>query len=172
MPYINLYFSRRTQANTMSGPLISHIIRAFCLSLKALDMDEFNVTINQLLVSVTSIQERRTILADTFDSEFIARMFMKTYCNYITGRLGSTFMERIEDPPPKIFPVALLIAQFLHTVVGDAPEVLLRVISSPGTLEKLISTTMRACQRARCHQTEDSKDHYAVCFMFTVRTIT
>lgn len=156
----------------MSIRLISHIIRAFCLSLSTLDMDEFNVTIKQVLVSVTSTQERRTILAETFDNEYIARMFVKTYCNYITGRLGSTFMERIEDPPPKIFPVGLLIAQFLHTVVGDAPEVLLRVISSPGTLEKLISTTTRVCQRARCLQTDDSKDHYAVAFMFTVRTLT
>lgn len=66
---------------------------------------------------------------------------------------------------------ALRITEFFHTAICDGPVILHRAASSPGILEKVVSNTLYACQRARCDREQTTAD-FALSFMFLVETIT
>ncbi len=152
----------------MDGHLICYLIRAFCFSLPALDIDEFVGTIGLIFESLPS-RDRRDILKEAFPRETIARMFMSTYCDHLLGRRGRNQAEGY-----KLIGVvtSLRITEILRTAARDGPEMLHRAVSSPGILEKVVSNTLYACQRARCDEEEGKNPDFALAFWFIVETIT
>ncbi len=136
-----------TDTPALNTRLISYIIHAFCLGLPNVIMNEFNRYIAEALFSASE-QERRAIIAEAFSNEIIAQMFFKAYCKYLSGNMN----------PPKavndLIPTQEVKIEIVHTfynIVCDGPEVVLRAVSSPGTLEKIIKYTMYAGQWAWCH---------------------
>lgn len=168
--------SRLTPTPVLNPHLISYIIHAFCIGLPNLSLAEFDLWLTNVL-SMFSAQQRRAILVLAFGTETISHMFVKTYCNYLMGRMRFAFDQSNGGGGggggDRTLEVYLRYSQFLNLVVRDGPETLLRAVSSPGTLEELISSTLYACQRARCHDKPRTKDEdFDRAFMFTLRTIT
>lgn len=129
-------------------------------------MNEFNRYIADVL-GLASDRERRAIIAEAFSNEIIARMFLKAYCKYLLGNMNP---PRPDGDSSTTVEVKLNIVQLFHNFVCDGPEVVLRAVSSPGTLEKIITCTMHACQWAWCNESE-TRNYVYPAVLKTIRTI-
>lgn len=145
--------------------LIVHIIRAFCLAISPLNLFDFHEIMADIL-STPLARERRAILAQAFCTEALADMFLRSYCTTLTGGINCAPTTRYSglDTPR--------IARFFYLVVSDAPEQLIRVLSTPSILEKLILWTLQACQYARCSGRPQGSRDFLDPFLFTAHAIT
>lgn len=169
---VDLRFRRLTPTPAVNTHLIIDIIHAFCLEIPNLNRHDFN-EIAACAMTILSAQERRAILDHVFCDEVLAGMFFKAYCKYLTSGIHPALEQTpsYDDSPPSE-DITLRIAQFLHLIVPDGPEPLIRMLSSPGILETLISTTLYACQYSRCNGGPDGRYRFGHPFLFTIRTIT
>ncbi len=152
----------------LNNQLISLIVHAFCLGLPDLIMNEFNSCIAEVL-GLSSEQERRAIITEVFSNEIMAHMFFKAYCEYLSANM---------NPPKSVGDssttreIKLTIVQVLYNFVCDGPEVVLRALSSPGTIEKILTCTMYAGQWVWCHDELETSEYFLSGFLKTIRAMT
>lgn len=131
-------------------------------------MNEFNRYIAEELCKASE-QERLAIISEAFSNEIIAGSFFTAYCKYLSGNMNppKSAGDLSADPEVKIE-----IVQLFYKLVCDGPEVIIRAVSSPGILERIITCTMYASQWAWCHDDPKTHDAFLPGFLGTIRAIT